>query len=115
MAEGDCTTKTPARADVGAENLRPPWPPIHPRNPLLPRDPPRRVPMHPRRRGQPAARAEVRHNGRADFGGDGGPAGTRGAFLGATAAAHWRTAGMCIRRRISRTTDRDTPDRRAIS
>lgn len=70
--------------------------------------------MDPRRRGQPAARAEVRHNGRADFGCDGGTAGTGSAFLGAT-AAHWRTAGIRIRRRISRTTDRETPDRRAIS
>ena len=68
-----------------------PRPPIHPRNPLLPCDPPRRVPMHPRRRGQSPAREEVRHNGRADFRGDGGTAGTVGAFPGATAAAHCAT------------------------
>ena len=99
MAEGDCTTKTPARADVGAENLRPPWPPINPRNPLLPRDPPRRVPMHPRRRGEPAARAEVRHYGRADFGGDGGTAGTGGAFVGATAGHATLPSILSISRR----------------
>lgn len=87
------------------------------RQPRRAHDDPRGRPADPVRRrrrlhGEPAPNRL--HHGGANLGRHTGPTGVRGAWEGAT-AGHWCTAGIRIRRRISLTTDRDTPDRRLIS